>query len=74
MTTFEAAHNPLIKGLSDTWSEGVMKAEEGGLLTPLWGLRLLVLAGGIVELQRLSDLPVLLIYQLQSQGAVESLR
>lgn len=55
----------------------VITAEEGGLLSSsplfgLWGLLLrwlgwlkrLVLGGGIVKLQRLSDLPVLLIHQL----------
>lgn len=43
---------------------------------PLWGRRLLLLGllllfgGGVVQLQRLPDLPVLLVHQLQSQRAV----
>lgn len=36
MTTFEAATHSTQLLVSDTWSEGVIKAEEGGLLTPLW--------------------------------------
>lgn len=40
---------------------------------PLWGGLLWLLGGGVVKLQGLPDLPVLLVDQLQGQGAVQRL-